>query len=192
MVRNMKTFKTLTLAAAISAGLLGSAGVMAANDGSPGASSTGEFLIEFEVDGQIVIKGMDNITLPDGANDDGDLIGWDTVCVGTTSSAGSYSVTAATDTGDFKLTNTTGGSGGTAPYTLYYADGINNPGSATLDNTNELTHGVAKTGLTGLASDGLTCTAAMTSTVWVKLAKSDIPTVNGTYQDTVFLTVAPE
>ena len=165
--------------------------MMAATDGTPGTSSTGDFLIEFEVDGQIVIKGMDDIILPDGANDDGDLIGWDTVCVGATTASG-YSVTAATDTGDFELTNTTSGSGETASYTLYYADGIDNPGSATLDNTKELTHGVAKTGLTGLSGDGLTCTAAMTSTVWVKLAKADIPTADGTYQDTVFLTVAPE
>lgn len=61
----MDKFKLLAMAAAISAGLLGSAGVMAANNPSEASPtrSTGDFDITFFNETQIVLYGLEDIDL---------------------------------------------------------------------------------------------------------------------------------
>ena len=60
----MKTLKTLALATAVSASLLGSAGVMAASPGDlSNNSSTGDFIINLNLNTKIQITKLDDITL---------------------------------------------------------------------------------------------------------------------------------
>ena len=54
----MKTLKTLALATAVSAGLLGSVGAMAATDGKLEANSQGQFDIKYIVPGKTAIWGL--------------------------------------------------------------------------------------------------------------------------------------
>ncbi|WP_257264493.1 hypothetical protein [Endozoicomonas sp. ONNA2] len=57
----MKTLKTLALATAVSTGLLGAVGAMAATQGAVGGSSTGDFDVSFIKPGEVAIWGMRDI-----------------------------------------------------------------------------------------------------------------------------------
>ena len=61
----MKTFKTLALAVAVSAGLLGSAGVMAANQGKLDTESTGDFYINYVKGENARIWGLEDLAMDD-------------------------------------------------------------------------------------------------------------------------------
>ena len=184
--------KKLAVAMVVSMGLAGATGVYAANQGELGSTSTGDFDITFVKNGQIQIKNLEDLTIPQTADRDDNLVAWNNkVCV-EASIATSYSITAVTSNGVFALR----GSGDNAPYTdapytVHYADGVDAPASVTLDSSNELENGVTASGFKPESINGC-ASAGNTSTVWVKLAAAAIPSVDGTYSDTVTLTVAPE
>ena len=129
MVRNMKKFKTLALAAAISAGLLGSAGVMAATQGElSDTRSEGTFDITFFNETQIILYGLEDIDLfSTSPSVSGDEFKYTPVCVA--SNIGSsdtdvddnkYEIALSSDQ-DFKLES--GESGlGNIPYKLTVVD----------------------------------------------------------------------
>lgn len=173
----MKKMQSLLLV-----GVLGSGGAFAAEDGVVGATSTGKFDINFTRNGTIEIKNLSDITLPQFANAAGDLIAWDNLCVDT-STATEYSISAVNAANKFELVSGTN----KAEYTLHYADGIGDE-ITKLASAKELESGSLVTGFTASTDD---C-ATDSSTIWVKLAKADIPSVDGKYTDTVTLTVAPE
>ena len=176
----MKTLKSLALAAA---GLLGAGGVLAATEqGTEGAFSAGKVDINFKRAGTIQIKNLNDITLTQFADSAGNLIAWDNVCVDT-STATTYSIVAANASGSFELVSGTN----KAEYTLHYADGIGNEATK-IDTAPQLQFGLP---LRGLAASKDDC-ATDSSTIWVKLTKAQIPDNDGTYTDTVTLTVTPE
>ncbi|WP_257282855.1 hypothetical protein [Endozoicomonas sp. SESOKO1] len=61
----MKTLRTLALATAVSAGLLGSTGVYSADDGDLGSTSTGNFDINLNIPGNVAIWGMRDLPFTD-------------------------------------------------------------------------------------------------------------------------------
>lgn len=61
----MNKFKILALAAAVSAGLLGSAGVMAANQGDLDTTSKGDFYINYVKGENARIWGLENLAMDD-------------------------------------------------------------------------------------------------------------------------------
>ncbi len=105
----MKTLKTLALATAVSAGLLGSAGAIAANN-PPSATplkSSGDFEILFDNGTQLKLYGLKDvdITQSDATADPSGLNGSTPVCVA--ANVAKYNISMKTDNGDsiFKLTS---------------------------------------------------------------------------------------
>ena len=143
MVRDMKKFKTLALAAAVSAGVLGSAGVMAAvNPSEPSNDrSEGQFDITFFNETKIVLYGLDDIDLystesadvPGSVDFDNPSPGQRTftpICVASNIGSGdsgisdNYYEIALWSTNDFQLENSAGTV--SVPYSLTLKN-INSP-----------------------------------------------------------------
>ncbi|MBO9494599.1 hypothetical protein J7438_10925 [Thalassotalea sp. G20_0] len=114
----MKTFKTLALVVAVSAGLLSSAGVMAARQGTVGPTSNGDFEINYNVNPSVRIWGLEDMSftgsLGSAVTDNFNF------CTYSNNTDKVLIEVASTNT-DFAL-NTTAVSGGPIPYTVTIVD----------------------------------------------------------------------
>ena len=172
-------FKQMALAALIAGAVSVSA---QAADGTLGSTSFADFEIELNLDGQIILKGLDKITLPTPTDRTTELTGKDTICVAS-NMATSYQVTA-TSTGGFSLV----GPGDTAAYTVRYGG----TADASYDASTNLVSGAKSTvGFTPLAGTDCNASTDANAVVWVKVAASEIPEKDGAYTDVVTLTVEP-
>ena len=107
----MKTLKTLALATAVSTGLLGSVGAMAANDGTLDTTSQGDFDITFSKDDQARIWGLVDLNLTDSNGSDGTALEHNFCVFSNKSGTGSNQYDMQIDSANgFKLINAvTGG-----------------------------------------------------------------------------------
>ena len=96
----MNKFKLLAMAAAVSAGLLGSAGSMAANQGPLGQTSQGDFDITYVKGQQVRIWGLKDFVF-DNSSADG-LTRSENICVFSNgnNSSNQYKLTVTSDNGD--------------------------------------------------------------------------------------------
>ncbi len=194
MVRNMKKFKTLALAAAVSAGLLASTGVMAAEDGGleTNGPSVGWFDIFLYNNAKAKIWGLEDFTFTGTTDPNTDS---KNVCVWTNTSE--YRMTVESDNGDFKLKDA--------------ADGVGADYTVTIKNTQGTEYTEIWGAGAGQNGDGFTPTTdfivgtgnyaiepttdaacAGRQNVNVKIDLSNVnAAVTGAYSDRVTLTVAP-
>ena len=118
MVRNMKKFKTLALAAAVSAGLLSSAGVMAARQGELGATSDGDFEINYNVSPSVRIWGLEDMSFTGNlSSGDKDTFNFCTY----SNNTDEVLIEVESENTDFAL-NPTDAAGGLLPYTVTIVD----------------------------------------------------------------------
>lgn len=177
----MKYFRRTAFAAAmIASGALTAAGVaIAANDGSTGATSTGDLDITAQIPDLVRITKLTDIDLGswDGSTD---MTGSDTVCVWSTTRA--YTVTATGDGagGAFTLSDGTN----TLPYAVSWED----------DSTNsESLSSGSPSGSMSATTNSASCSGGTNATVSVTVTSANAAGVPaGTYNGTLTLEVAPD
>ena len=200
----MKTLKTLALALAVSAGLLGSTGVMAARQGDLGATSNGDFEINFQKGSIAKIWGLEDIDLTDQTTDQASAV-TDDICVFTNKAANSNDFMLEIESANaFQLAGSGKGGNGTDIPTIDYdikVAGIPGHGTGELDN-GSVSHGTDKivdSGQSPLNAGPISdqprplydCAGNenFKISVWaVELANIQ----SGAYSDTVTLTVTPQ
>ncbi|WP_299734822.1 hypothetical protein [uncultured Endozoicomonas sp.] len=184
----MKTFKTLALATAVSAGLLGASGVMAATDGllQPN-SSQGEFDITLDLSTVIQISKLNDIPL---TYTNGDATGGMDFCVYTNNTNSKYQITASGSYNDgsaqtgFSLGK---GDADIINYDLHFTDAI-----SVDSNVPKLTSGtVSNNSGSGWQGSGtLDCGSSENASIFVKTT-TDFNSFDGSYSSTVTLLVEP-
>ncbi|MBO9482122.1 hypothetical protein [Salinisphaera sp. G21_0] len=194
----MKTLRTLVLATAVSAGLLGSAGVIAATQGTAGPTSKGTFDIKFEKGSVAKVWGFSDIPL-NGTQISESTAATDLICVFTNKAvlSNDYQLEIAS-LNKFQLVGA-GSDGSTAIDYGIKVSGYGQ-GSGSLDNSS-ITPG---TDLNVISTTNLKAGALLTQpkpnldcanenaqiAVWVT---SDISSLaGGSYSDTVTLVVTPQ
>ncbi len=194
MVRNMKKFKTLALAAAVSAGLLSSTGVMAARQGELGATSDGDFEINYNVSPSVRIWGLEDMSftgpLTSEVSDTFDF------CTYSNNTDEVLIEVESTNT-DFAL-NTTAAAGGLIPYTVTIVD-QNAAGTTDTWGDENLASGAQgffrypADSTAGVADGDNVCigTGYDLNTLTVKIPAVSSSIGDGVYSDTVTLTVTP-
>ena len=200
----MKTFKTLALAAAVSAGLLGSTGVMAARQGGLGATSDGDFEINFQKGSIARIWGFEDINLTDQTIDEANAV-TDNICVFTNKAVNSNDFKLEIESANaFQLAGSGESSDGTDIPTIDYdikVAGISGEGTGELDNSN-VNHGTEKTVNSGqsplnagpiLDQPRPLSDCAGNENFEISVWAANLANIqSGTYSDTVTLTVTPE
>lgn len=193
----MKTFKTLALAAAVSAGLLSSAGVMAARQGELGTSSDGDFEITYNLNPQVRIWGLEDMSF----NGDLGSAQFDSFDFCTFSNnTEEVLITVDSANGDFALNSTPGVSGGPIGYELKITDKDDTDQSDTWGGTGNLGNGqqgysqYSASMTPGVTNDTVACTGTgyslNTLRVDIPAVTSGAPTAAGDYSDTVTLTIS--
>lgn len=166
----------LALAAMIAGSGL-STGAMAATDGTVGATSQGDVLLQVVVPALIRITGLADIDLGTYSGDGVDLTGTSPACV-RRNSAGNYGIVATSANGAFAM-DPLGAAATTVPYTVSWA------GSPLAYNTN-LPAQVADSATLGACAPVAGKLSVTAAAAGLDAAEPD------TYQDTLILTVTPE
>ena len=194
MVRNMKKFKTLALAAAVSAGLLASTGVMAAQDSAlvENGPASGWFDIFLFNNAKAKIWGLRDFNFDDESGDTDN----EDVCVYTNTDEFRMTVESAnaTEGKPFTLMSASDAVGGT--YKVTIEDKADTPNTETWGDGGhpsgfgDLTDFVVGAGMT---EPNAVCGATnATKNVNVKIDISrESSLTEGAYSDRVYLTVAP-
>jgi len=163
--------------AAMVAGMGLSAGSMAATQGTVGATSQGDLLIQVTVPALIRITGLADIDLGTYNGDGLDRTGTSPACV-RRNSAGTYGIVATSANGSFVM-NPAGAAATTVPYTVSWG------GTALTYNTN----------LPAQAADSATlgACAPVAGKVSVTATGANLDAAEpDVYSDTLILTVTPE
>ena len=200
----MKTFKTLALAAAVSAGLLGAAGAMAAEDGQLGQNSFGNFIINFQKGSIAKIWGFRDLDLNDQTIDLGSAA-TDDICVFTNRAVNSNDFKLEIESNNaFQLAGSGESSNGTDIPKIDYdikVAAIEGKGTGELDNTN-IPHGTQNSFDSG--SNHLNAGSILdqprpfndcegSENFRISVWAADLTNIqSGTYSDTVTLTVTPQ
>lgn len=154
-------------------------GAYAANDGTLGATSSGDFDISLTVNGAVKISNLSDMTLP--AFSGADVSNVQTACVYSNSTGGAYNVTASATGAAFNLS----GTGGSIAYTVEYDDG--SPSGFV-----SLTHGNLASMANASGTDDDCGGTGSNATVRVNVAATDASAVpQGSYTSTLTLLVAP-
>ena len=190
----MKTFKTLALAAAISAGLLGAAGAMAEKQGTLGSTSDGDFDITLVHAAGVRIWGLQdfNFNTEAGTTLQQRAIN---ICVFTNSSSsttdGQYDIVATGS--DPELSS---GAGQTLPYTVEYSDSKDaSDGYDTLITTGTIANEVGELNAGNLftqpdPANGDVCNDTIANAN-IRVTVDPSTAAYGTYTGTVYLAITP-
>ncbi len=162
------------------------AGAFAAADGDVGTTSTGTTDVQLVIPDLVRIYALSDIDLGTYSGM-GTEAGNTEACI-FRNGAGTYSVTATTNKGDFRLSS---GSGGTASedidFTAYWNDVTGTTGRAAL------TYNTALTTQSGTNTASITCAGGTNANFSVEIADTDMQTkVPNTYTATVTIVIAPE
>lgn len=176
----------IIIAAVAALGVFSSTGVLAAADGDVGTTSTGTTDVQLIIPDLVRIYALSDIDLGTYSGM-GTEAGNTEACI-FRNGAGTYSVTATTNKGDFLLSS---GSGGTAAedidFTAYWNDVTGTTGRAAL------TYNTALTTQSGTNTASITCAAGTNANFSVEIADTDMQTkVPNTYTATVTIVIAPE
>jgi spore coat protein U-like protein len=171
----MKNLKISLLAAAIALPF----GAQAANDGTLGSTSTGDFEIIVALQDLVQISRLNDLDFGTYAGS-GNLVGNEAFCV-YRNGTGAYQATLTGDGTGGAFTIASGGN--TIPYTVSYDDG---GGAAAV------TTGTLNTGLMGNAT-AADCGAADNTTVTITMTEAALQSQpTGTYQGTLTILIGPE
>ncbi|WBA80953.1 hypothetical protein [Endozoicomonas sp. GU-1] len=189
----MKTLKTLALATAVSAGLLGSVGVMAANQGSLGANSNGDFDITLVHASGVRIWGLEDFTFDTNGDDSTLQSSNKDLCIftndATSSTDGQYDIIA---TGS-SLTLSNGVPADALVYKVEFKDSNSSTGSYnTLIDNGAISAQVGSLNAGNLfdqPNPAIDTCSAPNANVKVTIDPDGAP--SGTYTAQVFLTVSP-
>ncbi len=178
--------KNKILIAAIAALGTFSAGIFAASDGDVGTTSTGTTDITLVVPDLVRISDLSDIDLGTYSGM-GTETGNTDACI-FRNGAGTYTVTATTDKGDFRISR---GAGGTAAedidFDAYWNDESGTTGRAAL------TYNTALTTQSGANTAAIDCGGGTNANFSVEIAAADMQTKNpATYEATVTIVIAPE
>ena len=170
--------------AAFAAALLAAGPVLAASDGTLGATSTGSSNISLTVAAAVKISGVNDITLnASGVGGGPTLEGSDAVCIySSVGSNHSYKITATSNSTSFKVMDSANTS--SIPYTVGFVPGINPTAWDTL------TYGTPTNSFSGSGSQN--CGGANNATFRVTFSSSDLAAASsGTYTSVLNLLVEP-
>lgn len=192
----MKTFKTLALAAAVSAGLLSSAGVMAARQGELGATSDGDFDILYVKGQQVRIWGLKDFVFDNSSA--GGLTQSENICVFSNgnNSSNQYKLTVTSDNGDagdsdeyFKLSD-----GADVPTTVNYSFVFkDNSGTSVWDTTSKNSaERVIEINAGPLVDQPNPNEECVATNATIDITIPTAPTQTGVYTDGITLLVEPE
>ncbi|MEM7082790.1 MAG: hypothetical protein AAF465_08650 [Pseudomonadota bacterium] len=175
-----KKVRGLVIAGAVMA--LSAPTVYAATQGAVGGNSTGTLDISVDVDDEVRISNLTDITGSfDGTND---VTGSSNACV-YRNGTGLYNITASGDGAANAFTLTDGVIASPIPYSVEFNDG---------SGPTALSTGVTASGMTGADQGSDTCaTTGNNATISVTVAAADLlPAPAATYVGTLTLVVAPE
>ena len=163
-----------------------SSGIFAASDGDVGTTSTGTTDIQLVVPDLVRISSLSDIDLGTYSGM-GTETGNTEACI-FRNGAGTYSVTATTNKGAFRISR---GAGGTAAedidFDAYWNDVTGTTGRAAL------TYNTALTTQSGTNTASITCGGGTNANFSVEIAAADMQTKNpATYSATVTIVIAPE
>jgi len=167
----------------LACGIAGVTAAVAVTQGSAGATSTGTSQLSLVINNKLNVTNLADTAL--GTYSGADMTGSDSICVYYNQTA-SYKIT-------FDGTNTPGtfvlddGSSNTIPYTISYDDG---GGASAITAATALTG--QSTGGNTTDDDCVTATADNGTVAYTVLATDITGNPNGTYTDTVQITVAPD
>mgnify|MGYP003634057725 CR=1 FL=1 len=181
--------KNILKTTALITGMIASGTLMAATDGTLGATSTGTLDISVDVEDLVRISGLSDILLTFDATGTGDVVGSSTACV-YRNGAGTYSVNA---TGDGAASAFTIQNAAPTPtvigYTVGWDDAVTGTAIAAVSS------GTALTGQTGANTVSDDCSAGGGANAFVEVTvprTSLVAAPAGTYNGTLTLEVAPE
>lgn len=177
---NNKGVRGLVVAGAVMA--LSTTASFAATQGTTGGNSTGTLDISVDVNDEVRISNLTDITgVFDGTND---VVGSSSACV-YRNGTGLYNITATGDGAGNAFTLTDGVIATPIPYAVDYNDG---------SGAIPLTAGVTSSGMSGADQSSDTCaTTGNNATISVTVAAADLlPAPAATYVGTLTLVVAPE
>lgn len=154
--------------------------VWAANQGSLGATSTGDLTISMTTEDQIQISNLEDIALADSGS--GDFSGTSPACI-YRNGTGAYTLTASGSGVANAFTISDGGANNLA-YDITYDDGT---GAQTLAAATALV------GRTNADTASKTCASGNNGTISINVAAASVLAVPaGTYTGSLTLTVSPE
>lgn len=184
MKTNMKPRILLILATVV--GSFTGLSAYAATDGTLAATSTGTTDVDLIIPDLVRISGLSDIDLGTYSGT-GTETGDTEACI-FRNGAGTYTVTATTDKGDFRISS---GAGGTAAqdidFDAYWNDVTTTTGRAAL------TYNTALTTQSGTNTTAINCGGGTNANFSLEIAAVDMQTkVPATYSATVTLVVAPE
>lgn len=177
---NNKGVRGLVVASAIMA--LSTSATYAATQGTTGGNSTGTLDISVDVNDEVRISNLSDITGTfDGTND---VVGTSVACV-YRNGTGLYNITASGDGAASAFTLTDGVIATPIPYSVDYDDG---------SGPTSLASGVTAAGMVGADQGSDTCAnTGNNASITVTVAASDLlPAPASTYLGTLTLVVAPE
>ncbi|HSG89841.1 MAG TPA: hypothetical protein VLA56_11565 [Pseudomonadales bacterium] len=170
--------RSLSLAAALAA----SPAVLAANDGSLGASSSGDLQVTMSVADRVQVTRLDDIVLG-GYGGTGDMVGAEAFCA-YRNGTGLYALTLSSANalaGQFRASN--------GPKFISYVVRIDDDTDAS--DGALTTSGATRTGLAG-SGTSVSCGAADNAAVEITFAEADLQgAAAGAYADTLTLLVEP-
>ena len=155
-----------------------------ADDGSLGASSTGEFEISVEVPALVQVSNLEDLNFGTFVPDEkGALILDDNFCIYRNSSAGLYSITANSPEGGFNLKN----GSESVPYEVFF-----NNETGTTSNT-QLSYNTQLASQTGANSTSPDCsTGGFSANIQIRIPTTNLKQVPaGNYQGNLILNVEP-
>ncbi len=161
---------------------MSSAAVMAATQGSLDTTSTGDLLIELDIDDLVRVNNLNDIDLGTFTGAAGDLSGSDNFCI-YRNGTGNYNITM-TGSGTASAFTLTDGSN-TLPYSVSFTNG----------SANAITSGNSLAAQAGAFTANDNCNSGVNDNVSVSVtvANSDLSSVPaGSYSGTLTMVVAPE
>lgn len=185
-----KAFNSSLAVLALAVCVMYHSAALAANDGTVGATSTGDVTITVEKPAVVQISGMTDMLLPSYLLGDGAQQLTTTVCIYSSTAGGGYNVTM-TGSGAGAIFTLTDGTN-----TLAYTATWNSGGAGNIGNTGTaITTGTALTGLTNASTTSFLCNANANPTAQLNINFSQAAldaAPAGTYVGVATLVVSPD
>ena len=182
-----KTIKnTLFASTFLAMGAAGVATSMAANQGATGPTSSGDLVVSLIVDNKLKVSNLDDTSL--GTFNGADLSASETICVYFNQTA-PYQITFdSNDTpGTFELSDGVNN----IPYSFTYDDGVNGATAVVAGTPLTARNSQGNDATTGANDDCVTVAADNGTIDFTALATDITGNPNGTYSETLNITVAP-
>ena len=168
---------------------MGAAGVatsMAATQGATGGTSSGDLVVSLIIDNKLKVSNLDDTSL--GTFNGANLTASETICVFYNQTA-PYQITIDSNDnpGTFELSDGVNN----IPYSMTYDDGVNGAAAVTAGTTIVNRNSQGNDTATGANDDCVTLATDNGTIAFTALATDITGNPNGTYSETIDITVAP-